>query len=90
MKRPSTGVLRLVLLLSLVLTSSALLRSQSADTVLLNGKIFTRRFAVLGAPGFGHTRRQDRSPWAPCAEIKKLPGPKSQVVDLQGRTVIPG
>ena len=64
-------------------------RAQNADTVLLNGKILTvdsqsstrealairdGRIIALGA----------------SAEIKKLAGPKSRLIDLQGRTVIPG
>ena len=89
MKRPSTGVLRLVLLLSLVLTSGALLRSQSADTVLLNGKILTvdPQFSVRQALAI---REGKILAVGSNAQIKKLQGPKSQVIDLQGRTVIPG
>ena len=89
MKRPSTGVLRLVLLLSLVLTSSAVLWSQSADTVLLNGKILTvdPQFSVRQALAI---REGKIFAVGTNAQIKKLQGPKSQVIDLQGRTVIPG
>jgi len=89
MKRSSTGVLRLVLLLSLVLTSSALLWSQSADTVLLNGKILTvdPQFSVRQALA---VREGKILAVGTNAQIKKLQGPKSQVIDLQGRTVIPG
>jgi predicted amidohydrolase YtcJ len=89
MKRPSTGVFRLVLLLSLVLSSSALLRSQSADTVLLNGKILTvdSQFSVRQALAI---REGKIAAVGTNAQIKKLQGPKSQVIDLQDRTVIPG
>lgn len=89
MKRVATGVLRPVLLLSLVLASSALLRSQSADTILLNGKILTvdSQFSVRQALAI---REGKIAAVGSNAEIKKLQGPKSQVIDLQGRTVIPG
>ena len=89
MKSLSTAVLRLVLLLSLVLTSSALLRSQSADTVLLNGKILTvdPQFSVRQAVAIHEGRVLAVGT---NAQIKKLQGPKLQVIDLQGRTVIPG
>ena len=89
MKSLSTGVLRLVLLLSLVLTSSALLRSQSADTVLLNGKILTvdPQFSVRQALAIHEGKILAVGT---NAQIKKLQGPKAQVIDLQGRTVIPG
>src|SRR5580658_5181814 len=63
--------------------------SQSPDTVLLNGKIvtlddqFPTREALAVRDGriiaLGTT-----------AEIRKLAGPKSQVIDLHGHTVIPG
>ena len=89
MKSPSAGVLRLALLLSLVLTWSASLWSQSADTVLLNGKILTvdSQFSVRQALAI---REGKIAEVGSNAQIKKLQGPKSQVIDLQGRTVIPG
>ena len=89
MKSPSAGPLRIALLLSLVLTWSALLWSQSADTVLLNGKILTvdPQFSVREALAI---RQGKIAAVGSDAQIKKLEGPKSQVIDLQGRTVIPG
>src|ERR1700733_1605138 len=68
---------------------AALAWSQNADTVLINGKIVTL---------------DDRSPIREAlvirdgriaavgttAEIRKLAGTQSRVIDLQGRTVIPG
>ena len=82
-------MLRFVLagIASIVLAIPA--RAQSPDTVLINGKIVTvdakstvaqalairdGRIVALGA----------------SAEMRKLAGPRSRVIDLQGRTVIPG
>src|SRR5687767_14281195 len=63
--------------------------AQSPDTVLINGKILTvdaqssvreslavrdGRIVALGT----------------TAEVRQLAGPQSRVIDLQGRTVIPG
>ncbi|HTD43277.1 MAG TPA: amidohydrolase [Bryobacteraceae bacterium] len=63
--------------------------SQAPDTVLLNGKIltvddqFSTREAIAARDGkitaLGGT-----------ADIRKLAGPQTRVIDLQGRTVIPG
>lgn len=73
----------------IVLGVGAPVRAQSPDTILVNGKILTvdaqssvreaiavrdGRIAALGT----------------TAEIRKLAGPQSRVIDLQGRTVIPG
>src|SRR5215510_2959494 len=76
-----------ILLVSLWMSSSAW--SQVADSVLINGKILTvdEQFSIQGAIavrdgkiiGVGKT-----------AEIRKLAGNNSRVIDLQGRSVIPG
>ena len=75
MKSPSAGVLRLALLLSLVLTWSALLWSQSADTVLLNGKILTvdPQFSVRQALAI---REGKIAAVGSNAQIRKLEGAK--------------
>ena len=59
------------------------------DTILINGKVltvddnFTTREAIAiqgsAIAAVGRT-----------ADIRKLAGPKTRVIDLQGRTVIPG
>lgn len=77
------------LLVTFVLAFAAPAWSQVADTVFLNGKIltvdqqFSIRVAIAISDGkilaVGNT-----------ADIRKLAGPKSRVIDLQGRTVIPG
>src|ERR1700680_2701501 len=63
--------------------------SQSADTVLVNGKILTvdSQFSTREAIAIRDGKilvvgRND--------EVRKLAGPQTRVIDLQGRTVIPG
>jgi predicted amidohydrolase YtcJ len=75
-----------ILLLFFLFTGMAL--AQPADTVLLNGKILTGRdFSAREALAVrdGRILATGRS-----AEIRKLAGKGTRVVDLQGRTVIPG
>src|SRR5215831_9014872 len=59
------------------------------DTILINGKIltvddnFTTREAIaIQGSAIAAVGRS--------ADIRKLAGPKTRVIDLQGRTVIPG
>ncbi len=63
--------------------------SQNADTVLINGKIVTLddRFPTREALAIrdGRIAALDTT-----AEIRKLADAKSRVIDLKGRTVIPG
>ena len=63
--------------------------SQNADTILLNGKILTvdNEFSTREALA---VRDGKIVALGTSAEMKKLAGAKSRVVDLQGRTVIPG
>jgi predicted amidohydrolase YtcJ len=75
------------LLLLLLMNSSAW--AQTADTLLVNGKILTidpqfstqEAIAVRDGKIFAVGKTID---------IRKLAGPNSRVIDLQGRTVIPG
>jgi predicted amidohydrolase YtcJ len=62
---------------------------QNADTVLINGKIVTLddRFPAREALAIRDGRIASLGT---TAEIRKLAGPKSRVIDLKGRTVIPG
>jgi predicted amidohydrolase YtcJ len=76
--------------LALVLLSLALPAwSQNADTVLLNGKILTvdNQFSTREALAI---REGKIVALGTSSEMKKLAGPKSRVIDLQGHTVIPG
>ena len=76
-------------LIAVLALFAATAHGQTADTILVNGKIVTvdaqssireavairdGRIAALGS----------------SAEIRRLAGPQARVVDLQGRTVIPG
>jgi predicted amidohydrolase YtcJ len=64
-------------------------RAQSPDTILINGKIVTvdARATVAQALAIRDGRIVALGG---SAEIRKLAGPRSRVIDLQGRTVIPG
>src|SRR5580700_1757403 len=64
-------------------------RSQNADTVLINGRIVTLddRFPAREAIVIRDGRI---AALGTTAEIRKLAGAKSRVIDLKGRTVIPG
>jgi predicted amidohydrolase YtcJ len=63
--------------------------SQSADTILTNGKILTvdAQFSTKEAVAVEGNKVMAAGT---TAEIRKLAGPKTRVIDLQGRTVIPG
>ena len=63
--------------------------SQNPDTVLINGKIVTvdEQFPVREALAIRDGRI---TALGTTAEIRRLAGPKSRVIDLNGRTVIPG
>ena len=64
-------------------------RAQSADTVLLNGKILTvdSQFSTREAVAIREGRI---TAVGTTADIRKLAGPTTQVIDLGGRTLIPG
>ena len=64
-------------------------QTQTADVVLLNGKIVTvdDQFHVAEALAIKGERIMDVGH---NADIEKLTGPNTQAVDLRGRTVIPG
>src|ERR1700680_615169 len=63
--------------------------SQSADTVLVNGKIVTvdSQFSIREAIAI---RDGKIMVVGGNVEVRKLAGPRTRVIDLQGRTVIPG
>ena len=63
--------------------------TQSADTILLNGKILTvdKQFSIREALAI---RDGKIAAVAGNSEVRKLAGPQTRVIDLQGRTVIPG
>src|SRR6195952_4004028 len=63
--------------------------AQSADTILFNGKILTvdKDFSVQQALAIGHGQILATGT---SAAMKKLAGGKAKLIDLGGRTVIPG
>ena len=80
----------LAVLAALCLTLSAGVASaQSADTVLFNGKILTvdRDFSVREALAIGHG---EVLATGTSVAMKKLAGDHARLIDLGGRTVIPG
>src|SRR5712692_3050772 len=68
---------------------SALAGAQTADLVLVNGKVVTvdDRFTIAEALAVAGERV---TAVGRNAEIEKLKGPATRVIDLGGRTVIPG
>jgi predicted amidohydrolase YtcJ len=78
---------RLALFILLAFASSAF--AQTADTVLLNGKILTvdSQFSTQEALAI---RDGKILATGKTADMRKLAGPSTRVIDLQGRTVIPG
>jgi predicted amidohydrolase YtcJ len=63
--------------------------SQSADTILVSGKIVTvdSQFSTREAIAIRGTKIMSVGS---TVEVRKLAGPQTRVIDLQGRTVIPG
>ena len=64
--------------------------AQSPDTILVNGKILTVDAQSSVREALADSRRPHRGAVGTSAEMRKLAGPQSRVIDLQGRTVIPG
>src|SRR5437667_10792215 len=90
MKDPVAGAIKTAVLLVAgltVVTPAAC--SQSADTILVNGKILTvdKQFSAREALAI---REGKIMATGSSADVKKLAGPGTRVIDLQGRTVIPG
>jgi predicted amidohydrolase YtcJ len=63
--------------------------AQQPDTVLVNGKILTVDAAFSTREALA-IRDGRIVALGTTADIRKLTGPRTQVIDLQGRTVIPG
>src|SRR5579864_8178414 len=79
--------MRLIPLLAIVAAPAAW--SQTADTVLVNGKVLTvdNQFSIRDAIAI---RDGKITAVGNNNEVKKVAGPKARVIDLQGHTVIPG
>jgi len=89
MKDLIAGFVSAVLLILTGLVGATTAWSQTADTVLLNGKILTvdNQFSTREAVAIRDGRI---AAVGSSADMRKLAGPESRVIDLQGRTVIPG
>src|SRR3989454_10216656 len=76
-------------LLFIFLAMAPQLCAQTADTVLLNGKVLTvdPQFSIQEAIAI---RDGKISAVGKTADLRKLAGPRTRGIDLQGRTVIPG
>lgn len=83
------SVLKMLAVISAALVLALPGRAQSADTLLLNGKILTvdPQFSTREALAI---REGKIMALGTSAEMKKLSGPATRVIDLGGRTVIPG
>src|SRR5262245_56388740 len=79
----------IALVIVLIGWRSTTAHAQSADTILVNGKVVTvdGQFSIREALAI----RDDRIVGTgTTADIKTLAGPRTRVIDLGGRTVIPG
>lgn len=89
MKIPIAKFNRTALLALVTLAGALPAWSQNADTILVNGKILTvdSQFSTREAIAI---REGKITALGSTSEIRKQAGPKTRVIDLQGRTVIPG
>jgi predicted amidohydrolase YtcJ len=80
---------RLALTLALLLTAFAAIAADPADLLLINGKVVTvdDRFSIVQAVAI---KGQRIVAVGTTAEVQKLAGANAKVIDLRGRTVIPG
>jgi predicted amidohydrolase YtcJ len=85
----SAGVRAVALALLVASMPAAVARAQEPDTVLVNARILTvdARFSIEQAIAIreGRVAAVGRT-----ADIRGLAGPRTRVIDLQGRTVVPG
>jgi hypothetical protein len=88
LNRLTCGLAALALVLALALSTGAA-SADTADTVLFNGKILTvdNEFSVQEALAIGHGRVLASGT---SAAMKNFAGDTTRLIDLGGRTVIPG
>ncbi len=81
--------IRTSLLAVVALAAASPAWSQNADTILVNGKILAvdRQFSTREALAI---RDGNITAVGSNSDVRKQAGPKTRVIDLQGRTVIPG
>src|SRR5438270_3890790 len=80
---------RAIALTLFIIAAAAVAKAQTADTILVNGKIITvdDRFTIAEALA---VRGERIIAVGSNADIEKLKAPSTRVVDLNRRTVIPG
>jgi len=81
--------MRKLAVIAIVLGIAPVARAQSPDTILVNGKILTVD-AQSSAREALAVRDGRIVALGTSAQMRRLAGPQSRVIDLQGRTVIPG
>jgi len=89
MRIPIAKFIRAALAAIVAIAAALPARAQNADTILVNGKILTvdRQFSTREAVAI---RDGKITAVGSNSEVRKQAGPKTRVIDLQGRTVIPG
>src|ERR1700741_2440095 len=83
------AVLKSVCLLALLAVGTAVAQAQTADIILHNGKVLTVDKDFSTAEAVAVTGKQI-SAVGREADVMKLAGPKNPVIDLKGKTVVPG
>ena len=81
--------MRVLCLLVLVISIAVPTSAQAPDTVLINGKIVTLDPRSTVAMGLAVTDGRITATGS-TDDVRKLAGPSTRVIDLRGRTVIPG
>ena len=81
--------MRTLCLLALVVSIALPASAQAPDTILINGKIITLDSRSMVAMGLAVTDGRITATGL-TDDVRKLAGPSTRVIDLRGRTVIPG
>jgi predicted amidohydrolase YtcJ len=81
--------MRALCLLAFVVGIAVPASAQAPDTILINGKIITLDSRSMVAMGLAVTDGRITATGS-TDDVRKLAGPSTRVIDLRGRTVIPG
>jgi len=81
--------MRALCLLALVVSIAVPASAQAPDTILINGKIITLDSRSTVAMGLAVTAGRITATGS-TDDVRELAGPSTRVIDLRGRTVIPG
>jgi len=89
MRIPISSFIRIVLFVVLALAAISPAWAQNSDSIFVNGKILTvdTQFSTREALAI---RDGKITVVGSNSEVRKQAGPRTRVIDLQGRTVIPG